>query len=68
MGLIVEAADTGVASEGLVVQYVAAVSDGVDGDGAEETYFDWKAYCSRGSSISSEGKAGPRKGDLFKKA
>ena len=48
--------------------YIAAVSDGVDGDGAEETYFDWKAYCSRGSSISSEGKAGPRKGDLFKKA
>jgi len=32
-GLDVEAADSGVASEGLVVQYVAAMSDGVDGDG-----------------------------------
>jgi len=40
--LIVEAADSGVASEGLVVQYVAAVSesDGVDGDGANTTFFD----------------------------
>ena len=37
---MVEAADSGVASEGLVVQYVAAVSDGVDGDGADETFFD----------------------------
>jgi len=40
--LIVEAADSGVASDGLVIQYVAvaAVSDGVDGDGADETFFD----------------------------
>ena len=36
-GLIVEPADAGVARDCLVVQYVAAVSDGVDRDGSNET-------------------------------
>jgi len=41
--LVVEAADdAGVVSlsEGLVVQYIAAVSDGVYCDGSNETFFD----------------------------
>ena len=48
-GLIVEPADAGVARDCLVVQYVAAVSDGVDRDGSNEALFDRKArravYC-----------------------
>ena len=35
-GLIVEAADAGVARDCLAVQYVAVVSDGVDRDGSNE--------------------------------
>ena len=42
-GLIVEPADAGVARDCLVVQYVAAVSDGVDRDGSNEALFDRKA-------------------------
>ena len=34
------ACDSEVASEGLIVQYVAAVPDGGDGDGANKTFFD----------------------------
>ena len=34
------ACDSEVASEGSVVQYVAAVPDGGDGDGANKTCFD----------------------------
>ena len=41
-GLIVEPADAGVARDCLVVQYVAAVSDGVDRDGSNEALFDRK--------------------------
>jgi hypothetical protein len=33
-GLVIEPADAGVTSDGLVVQHVAAVADGVDRDGA----------------------------------
>ena len=38
--MIVEPADAGVARDCLVVQYVAAVSDGVDRDGSNEALFD----------------------------
>ena len=41
--LIVKAADAGVARERLVVQYVAAVADGVDRDGPNEALFDGEA-------------------------
>jgi hypothetical protein len=41
--LIVEAADAGVARDRLVVQYVAAVADGVDRDGPNEALFDGEA-------------------------
>ena len=37
---MVEAADSGVASAGLVVLYVAAVSDGVVGDGVSKILFE----------------------------
>ena len=40
--MIVEPADAGVARDCLVVQYVAAVSDGVDRDGSNEALFDRK--------------------------
>ena len=35
-GLVAEPADAGVTRDGLVVQYVAAVADGVDRDGANK--------------------------------
>ena len=41
--LIVKAADAGVARERLVVQYVAAVADGVDRDGPNEAPFNEEA-------------------------
>ena len=41
--LIVEAADAGVARDCLVVQYVAAVADGVDRDGPNEALFNGEA-------------------------
>ena len=41
--LIIKAADAGVAGDRLVVQYVAAVADGVDRDGANKTLFDGEA-------------------------
>ena len=44
-GLIVEPADAGVARDCLVVQYVAAVSDGVDRDGSDEALFNGEARC-----------------------
>ena len=41
--LIIKAADAGVAGDRLVVQYVAAVADGVDRDGPNEALFDGEA-------------------------
>jgi len=46
--LIVKAADAGVARERLVVQYVAAVADGVDRDGPNEALFNGEARACRG--------------------
>ena len=42
-GLIVEAADAGVARDRLVVQHVAAAADGVDRDGPNEALFNGEA-------------------------
>ena len=41
--MVIEPADAGVTRDGLVVQYVAAVADGVDRDGANKTLFDGEA-------------------------
>ena len=41
--MVIEPADAGVTRDGLVVQYVAAVADGVDRDGANKALFDGEA-------------------------
>jgi hypothetical protein len=51
--LVIEPADAGVTSDGLVVQHVAAVADGVDRDGANKALFDGearRAACRRGAA------------------
>jgi len=54
--LIVKAADAGVARDRLVVQYVAAVADGVDRDGPNEAFFNGEARGTACEPLSQRGE------------